>query len=163
MSVISGQSDDDALLRDPHSPAYRQNSSARRVSFYENGSPVGNLSELEGDSYRDVPATGLRAPVHRPLDQTPPSPAYTASNRGVRRGSTALLSDLGGYLGPPTGARHRPRTDVKTSNLQTVYQGSEVYQGPGTMPAPRPSSANPKSPDSFMDDMTLADAGGLLK
>ena len=157
MSVVSGHSDDDALLRDPLSPAYRQNSpSTRRVSFYGAGNPVGGLSELEGDSYRDAPATSLRAPVHRPLyDQTPPSPAYTASNRGLRRGSTALLSDLGGFSGPP--ARHRPRSDVRASNLETVPQGPEAA------PLSRPSSANPKSPDQYMNDMTLMDAGGLLK
>lgn len=179
LSGMTGQSDDDTLLaRDPLSPASRNNSTStpRKVSFFDAGNLLGNNAnvgssngdnESEPDTPRTSTAGGLRSPssitgMRSSTESMPPSPAHTASTRGFRRGSSALLQDLGGLLGPPT-SRHRQRSDARSpTTLQTVPQGT-----PFQMPSSPHSSTQSPTPSgrytpSNLDDLMLMDPGGLL-
>ncbi|CAK7212420.1 hypothetical protein SBRCBS47491_001457 [Sporothrix bragantina] len=167
LSGLSGQSDDDTLLaRDPLSPASRNNSTStpRKVSFYDAGNLLGGGdNESEPDTPRSSAAGGLRSPsiagMRSSTDSVPPSPAHTASNRGFRRGSSALLQDLGGLLGPPT-SRSRQRSEGRPHTLQTVPQGTP-FQMPSS-PLSSQSSQSGRYTPSNLDDLTLMDPGGLL-
>ena len=166
LSGLSGQSDDDTLLaRDPLSVASHNNiaSTPRKVSFFDAGNLLGGDNESEPDTPRSCNAAGLRSPgvagTRLSTDSTPPSPAHTASSRGFRRGSSALLQDLGGLLGPPT-TRHRQRSDARPQPLQTVPQGTP-FQAPASPLSSQPSPSDLYT-SSNMDDLTLMDPGGLL-
>ncbi|CAK7218367.1 hypothetical protein SEUCBS140593_003523 [Sporothrix eucalyptigena] len=169
LSGLSGQSDDDTLLaRDPLSPASRNNSTStpRKVSFFDAGNLLGVDNESEPGTPRSSTAGGgLRSPgsitgMHSSTDSVPPSPAHTASNRGFRRGSSALLQDLGGLLGPPS-SRHRQRSDARSSTLQTVPQGTP-FQMPASPLSSTQSTQSGRYTPSNLDDLTLMDPGGLL-
>ncbi|OAA56686.1 pth11-like integral membrane protein [Niveomyces insectorum RCEF 264] len=174
LSDLTGLSDDTLLARDPLSGSSRNNSTStgRKVSFIDAGGLLNGSTASDNDSH-DRSSTGPAQPesstsigVLAPHNSTPPSPAYPASNRGVRRGSTALLQDLGGLLGPPT-SQPRYRSDTRSpTSLQTVPQESHFESplsprssaSPGSSRSPQPRY----TPHDSMDDMMLMDPGGLL-
>ncbi|GAO16832.1 uncharacterized protein UV8b_01103 [Ustilaginoidea virens] len=55
----------------------------------------------------------------------PPAPA-SASKSGIHRGSTALLQDLGGLLGPLNARTSKARSSDVDTELQTIPQSREV-------------------------------------
>lgn len=134
------RSDDSLLSRDQLS---KQDSimTPRRVSFFD----VGGLLEESGGS-----SGSYRRPSHASslVDprQSHPSPTLPASSGGFRRGSSALLQDLGGLLGPRSSnsARSKPKSGTE---LDTIVQSQQeqTYNMHG----------NP--------DPVLRDPGGLLK
>ncbi|KAL1893174.1 hypothetical protein Sste5346_006606 [Sporothrix stenoceras] len=174
LSVLSGHSDDDTLLaRDPLSPASRNNSTStpRKVSFFDAGNLLGGNNNVGGDeSEPDTPRTstagGLRSPssitgMRSSTDSMPPSPAHTASSRGFRRGSSALLQDLGGLLGPPT-SRHRQRSDARSPTLQTVPQGTPFQMPSSPLSSTHSPTQSGRYTPSNLDNLMLMDPGGLL-
>ncbi|KIH94765.1 pth11-like integral membrane protein [Sporothrix brasiliensis 5110] len=176
LSGLSGQSDDDTLLaRDPLSPASRNNSTftPRKVAFFDAGNLLGGDSgsgdnESEPDTARISTAGGVRSPtsigggvMRSSTDSVPPSPAHTASGRGFRRGSTALLQDLGGLLGPPT-SRNRQRSDGHSPTLQTLPQGTPMQMPPSPLSSSQSPTQSGHATPSNLDNLTLMDPGGLL-
>ena len=147
----------------------RSESSAthRRVAFFDYGGllddqPLPNRrpSSLSSDQ-SGVPPTAV------------PKPAVPASGTGFRRGSAALLKDVGGFLAPPSFnfARPRARTDsggelpsfdLARPRARTNSGGDHPRsvpparkEGPKSTPPP-PSGAAKKEPPQLMD------VGGLL-
>lgn len=142
------RSDDSLISRDPLS---RKDSlvTPRRVSFFDVG---GLLEESAGESSGSFrreshssntePASSSHVSSH-----VQPSPSLPASSGGFRRGSSALLQDLGGLLGPRGPS---PSTRPKPSNgteLHTIHQ-SQHEQTHNMHGNPNP---------------VLKDPGGLLK
>ncbi|KAH6664757.1 hypothetical protein F5X68DRAFT_265816 [Plectosphaerella plurivora] len=139
---------DDSLL--PHDAMYktRSNSSTtpRRVSFFDVG---GLLSDDQGSGSsrrRDSYLSGVD-PLS-PVSQDLPSPALPASATGQRRGSTTLLQDIGGFIGPPGPRANRPRPS----------NGTELH----TIPQSR-LMRNAIFDPSVNDGPELNDVGGLLR
>lgn len=169
LSGLSGQSDDDTLLaRDPLSPSSRNNSAStpRKVSFFDAGNLLSGDNESEPDTPRNSTGAGLRPPgsgagITLSSDSIPPSPAHTASTRGFRRGSTALLQDLGGLLGPPS-SRQRQRSDARSPSLQTLPQGTPFQMPSSPLSSTQPTPQSGRYTPSNLDDLTLMDPGGLL-
>ncbi|CAK7264197.1 hypothetical protein SEPCBS57363_000957 [Sporothrix epigloea] len=165
LSGHSGQSDDDTLLaRDPLGPECRTYSSStpRKVSFFDAGNLLGGDNESEFDTPRSSTACGLSSStitgMHLSTDNVHLAPAHTASKRGLHRGSSALLQDLGGLLGPPS--QKRQRSDARPHCLQSVLQGAQ----PQMLSSPlnlQPSQSRRYSP-SNPNNLELIDPGGLL-
>ncbi|KAK3352370.1 hypothetical protein B0T25DRAFT_184220 [Lasiosphaeria hispida] len=141
----SAAQSDDALLGVNRMPSTRSNSSAtpRKVSFFDAGNL---LPEAEGSSSRRASS------AHDPTSpHSLPSPTKQASMSGLRRGSTALLQDLGGLLSPLSARAAKTRAKSATE-LQPV-QPARSEAEPSPPPAyPEPKRAEPE----FMD------VGGLL-
>ncbi|CAK7263669.1 hypothetical protein SEPCBS119000_000600 [Sporothrix epigloea] len=165
LSGHSGQSDDDTLLtRDPLSSESRAYSSStpRKVSFFDAGNLLGGDNESELDTPRSSTACGLSsstiAGMRLSTDNVHLAPVHTASKRGLHRGSSALLQDLGGLLGPPS--QNRQRSDARQHCLQTVLQGTSSQ----TLSSPLASqtSSSSRYMPSHMNGLELKDPGGLL-
>ncbi|KAF6842153.1 integral membrane protein [Colletotrichum plurivorum] len=138
---------DASLLPHDQFSSSRSNSTVtpRRVSFFDVG---GLLSE---DQLGGAP-TFRRDSLVSSVDPMSsghgiPSPTLPAPTSGVRRGSTALLQDLGGLLGPinTKQSRQKPRSGTE---LQPIPQ-SQHDDHPSYNPRP--------------GEPTLNDLGGLLK
>ncbi|KAJ9137332.1 Integral membrane protein [Pleurostoma richardsiae] len=136
----AGRSDDSLLPRDQLSPMQRSNSSAtpRRVSFFD----VGGL--LSTDDSRSTSRRDSYLSSVDPLSpHSAPSPTMPASATGYRRGSQALLQDLGGLLGShDTSARSRGGTELQPIPRESPYESHYDSGGGGPV---------------------LMDAGGLLR
>ncbi len=167
----SGFSDDGTFSsRDPLSPVSRNNSTSapRKVSFFDAGNLLGNNDdgESETDTLRNGTGTSMRSPgssagLQSSGGSVPPSPAYAASSRGTRRGSTALLHDIGGLLGPPS-SRRRQSSEPRSAGLQTVPQDSPFLLPSSPLSPRQQSIQSSRFPTTDFDDMSLMDAGGLL-
>lgn len=150
-------------------------SSPRRVSFFDYG---GLLSDSNNDP--TPTARGRRessvstAIVEPPRPNTVPVPAVPASANGLRRGSTTLLQDLGGFLIPltfaaavPKAARSAARRSLSrgrgrpksTSDLESIPQKQDELPPPPTY-----SSEERRLQEQGQGEgLELVDAGGLLK
>jgi len=140
---------DDPLLSVDGMSSTRSNSTAtpRKVSFFDQG----NLpSADEGSSRRASYVSGPLSPNGLP------SPSKPAGASGVRRGSTALLQDIGGLLSPRL-AKPRKKS---TSDLSPV-PGSRQETPTSTSPPTSPPSY-PKPPPAWKADIDFVDPGGLL-
>ncbi|KAJ2905437.1 hypothetical protein MKZ38_005535 [Zalerion maritima] len=150
---LADTSDASLLSRDQHtnppSPgASRSNSttSPRKVSFFDVGGLLDDggaagTGRMRRDSYNSSVDPLSPVGTYGPLNNGPaPSPALPASNSGFRRGSTALIHDLGGLLPLGQSRQHRSARSSRSAGteLQTIPQGR-----PGGIP-------------------DLVDAGGLL-
>jgi len=129
----TAESDDSLLCGDPLTSS-RSGSVAtpRKVSFFDPGS------------------TGRDGYLPNPETLSPhalPSPSIPAAASGLRRGSTALLQDLGGFSNPPAA---RPPPPPKPRG------GTELR------PIPHVSPYESQYPPNGMADMVLMDPGGLL-
>lgn len=133
---------DDSLLTHELGPMGDTNSSQRRVSFFDVG---GLLEEANGGSSTTQRGESSGSySGERSMEQQSPTPAVPASHSGLRRGSTTLLQDLGGFLGSSSIKTGRSKSKAGTE-LQPIPQHQPTYNPHG----------NP--------DPILMDPGGLLK
>ncbi|KAH7626210.1 hypothetical protein B0T09DRAFT_52023 [Sordaria sp. MPI-SDFR-AT-0083] len=142
--------------------------SPRRVSFFDYG---GLLSDEPTRGRRE---SSVSTTVEPPRPNTVPVPAVPASTNGLRRGSAALLQDLGGFLSPLTLAavpksvrkrssstgrgRGRPKS---TSDLESIPQMPGEQWGHGEE-LPTYSSEERRHGQGQGHDLELVDVGGLL-
>ncbi|KAG6017298.1 hypothetical protein E4U43_001808, partial [Claviceps pusilla] len=152
-----GDQSDDSLFSHDISPKsdLQTRRGGRGLSFLDVGGLLDESVKGSSSSYRRGSYTSsslepnsssnTAPPLLPPLPPLPPL-AMSASNSGVRRGSRALLQDLGGFLAPlnsnSSSARSRRGTE-----LQPIPQSHEKQ-------APKPRST------MFPE---LLDPGGLLK
>jgi hypothetical protein len=125
---------DDSLI--PHDPLSQSKNEAsvppRRVSFFD----VGGL--LDGpESSGGVRANSRDSSKEDSAQSRTPPPSLPASSGGFRRGSTALLQDLGGLFGPTTTRQPRSKSRAGGTELQTIPQSRpesryETHEQPGT-------------------------------
>lgn len=135
------RSDDSLLSQEPPKPNLLV--TPRRVSFFDVG---GLLDDSVGTS-----SASIRRGSHASssTETAHPPPPVAASTQGFRRGSSALLQDLGGLLGPrPSNtSRSRSYSYRQGTELQTISQSShELSHTPSKVPEP-----------------VLKDPGGLLR
>lgn len=136
-----------------HSPgAASSTMTPRKVSFFD----VGGLLEEDSQrrrqsSTRTTTDTDGESSSHAPLQWTP-SYEQGLSPAPPRRGSSALLQDIGGLLGPRTQRNH---SAFRGYELQTILQ---------EQPSPNSSHDSPQ-PNMARQQTTLSlqDVGGLLK
>ena len=115
-------------------------SGPRRSEFFDVG---GLLEEDIGVNSIDFGAEGSTQST------LVPSPTHNASSRGFRRGSQAILQDLGGFLSSTTPRINLSPPSRKGSDLEmTSRSGSEKEE---------------KILSKEPDDMVFMDPGGLLK
>ncbi|KAF5123575.1 uncharacterized protein G6M90_00g022520 [Metarhizium brunneum] len=132
---------DDSLL--PHDPLTKVDSNKKRLSFLDVGGLLEESVAGSSGSYRRGSYTSSTLDPNSPNAAPPPS--VPASNNGVRRGSTALLQDLGGLLGPLNTRAARAKSKPGTE-LQPIPQSREIQaHNPHGNPSPE-----------------LKDPGGLL-
>ncbi|GAB1318771.1 Rhodopsin domain-containing protein [Madurella fahalii] len=128
----------------------RSNSTAtRRVSFFDYG---GLLDDQPRPTSRRE--SGMSSDRPTPAAAVP-EPAVPASMNGFRRGSAALLQDLGGFLMPPGSKTAKPARPKKANNNTT------------RQPIRRSQTEAPSAPSTHSDDRRtsapeLIDVGGLL-
>jgi len=89
----------------------------RRVSFFDVGGLLEDSVGTNSSSYRRESHSSNIDPLHTHA----PTPALPAGTSGLRRGSSALLQDLGGLLTPHTSNATRPKSRNGTE-LQTIPQ-----------------------------------------
>lgn len=140
----------DAVRDFQPSPTTDLPTTPRGMSFFDVGGLLGS-----NDSPSRRPSNTLPQPTRNnlppPTLQQPPS---TASATGSRRGSHALLQDIGGLLSPsPQPAAPRPAPSTQNSDLIEALQTS-----------PPKNSATPFSPRPQKQRVprALQDVGGLL-
>lgn len=138
-------SDDSSLARDPLSKPDPKGSK-KGISFLDVGGSLDESVAGSSSSYRRGSHNSCTMEPNSPTYAAAPPPAVPARTSGVRRGSTALLQDLGGLLGPlnTKASRTRPRGGTE---LQPIPQSREVQAT---------KSHIKTSPE-------LRDPGGLLK
>ncbi|KAF5524318.1 hypothetical protein CGCA056_v005170 [Colletotrichum aenigma] len=146
-SRSNAERSDASLLPHDQLSSSRSNSTTtpRRVSFFDVG---GLLSEDQFGvpTYRRDSLVSTIDPKSSPGHGVP-SPTLPAPSTGMRRGSTALLQDLGGLLGPNNTKQSRQKT----------RSGTELQPIPQSLHDDHPSY-NPRP-----GEPTLIDPGGLLK
>lgn len=138
------RSDDSLLPRDPTIASQPSSTTTpRRVSFFDIGGLLPN--DEQSRSYRD----SYNSSVDPMSPRSVPSPTVPAGTTGFRRGSQALLQDLGGLL-TPFGS-NSSRSNSRTANgteLETIPQH------------PREPAYVPLS---YRNQPAIADPGGLLR
>ncbi|KAH6635540.1 hypothetical protein B0J18DRAFT_50498 [Chaetomium sp. MPI-SDFR-AT-0129] len=147
-------------------------SASRGVSFFDYG---GLLNDQNPTTTLNTARGNLSSPssssstTPSPSTTKPPDPAVTASGSGFRRGSSALLQDLGGFLAPPGSRTTRQKSRPKSASrpLSPIRQGEtrgDKTAGPSPTPAPpEPSSARAgRASGSGGQGPELMDVGGLL-
>lgn len=140
------QSDDQLLTVDRLSPT-RSNSMStpRKVSFFDHGNLLG---DEEGSPSR----RGSTIPPQAPPTSGAPPPTRRASVKGLRRGSTTILQDLSGILGPLNPKQGKPR-QKSTPELPTIHAAKEAQLA---SPPSYPGSG------TWKPELELVDVGGLL-
>ncbi|KAH8681143.1 hypothetical protein BX600DRAFT_504876 [Xylariales sp. PMI_506] len=125
----------------------------RKVSFFDVG---GLLADEVSPSHRDSFTSSIDplSPVS-PFSmfataQNAPAPTVPAAASGLRRGSQALIQDLGGLMPPPSDRVARPNPDISSrgTELQTISHASR-----------RPAF----NPHAYQAAPELMDPGGLLR
>ncbi|WYZ45245.1 hypothetical protein EsH8_VIII_000561 [Colletotrichum jinshuiense] len=139
---------DSSLIPHDQLSSSRSNSTTtpRRVSFFDVG---GLLSEDQAGGSPTLRRDSVVSSVD-PISSGGhgvPLPTLPAASTGLRRGSTALLQDLGGLLGPLNTKQSRRKSRAGTE-LQPIPQ-SQHDDHPSYNPRP--------------GEPTLLDPGGLLK
>ena len=119
-------------------------SGPKRLSFLDVGGLLEHSGGSSSGSYRRESYTSSSLDPSSP--HAPPPPSLPAGTGGVRRGSAALLQDLGGLLGPlnTRSARAKPKN------------GTELQPIPQSRPAQPYNSQRDSGP-------VLMDPGGLLR
>jgi len=134
---------DDSLLPRDHLASQRSTPTPRRVSFFDVGGLLDDQPSIASGS-----VGGRRESNHSSIDPLSPHSAQSsvvpAGSMGTRRGSTALLQDLGGLLGHT----------ASTKPLRNSRGGTELQ------PIPQSQQESPYDPQ---DEPVLMDPGGLLK
>ncbi|KAK3324202.1 hypothetical protein B0T19DRAFT_224773 [Cercophora scortea] len=145
----SGQSDDSTTANDQmSSTASNSVITPRRVSFFDYG---GLLDDQDSRSRREsyISANGLALP------NSAPTPTLPASTAGLRRGSAALIQDLGGFLSPLSSkpAKQKPKTITELEPMTPVKQDVPETPSPLHIEAAVPVASS---------DPVLMDMGDLL-
>ncbi|KAH6631618.1 hypothetical protein F5144DRAFT_629604 [Chaetomium tenue] len=147
----------------------------RRVSFFDYGGLLDDQPPPTATTIGTAPKLPRASSSLSGSDGSPmrrPEPAVPASGSGFRRGSAALLQDLGGFLVPPgaKGASRsaKPRTR-SGSSLSPIKQARKEEESRSPPPQPRSSPpAPPPAPQPRDGDgewtgaPRLMDVGGLL-
>ncbi|WQF80307.1 hypothetical protein CDEST_05321 [Colletotrichum destructivum] len=141
------RSDASLLPHDLSSSRSNSTTTPRRVSFFDVGGLLSEDQVGAGPTFRRDSIVSSVDPMSVVSGHGAPSPALPASSTGLRRGSTALLQDLGGFLGP-LNAKHSRQTSRTGTELQPIPQ-SQHDDHPSYNPRP--------------GEPTLSDPGGLLK
>lgn len=138
----SAERSDDSLL--PHDQFAKADSliTPRRLSFFDVGGLLEGSIGASSSSYRRE-STNSTIDPHTP--NTMPN-SLPATSSGMRRGSTALLQDLGGLLGPVTSKSSRSKPN----------NGTELQPIPQSHSEPQTYNMHGKP------DPVLRDPGGLL-
>jgi hypothetical protein len=119
----------------------------RKVSFFDVGGLLEEDAPRRGSSTRTE--TDGESSTQGPLDPTWSHEDGLSPPPAARRGgSSALLQDLGGLLGP----RSKTRQPSRSYELQTMVQAQPSYDAPGSHDLSRQQTTN-----------SLQDVGGLLK
>jgi hypothetical protein len=144
---ISRSEDPERSIRSASSATHR------RVSFFDYG---GLLDDQPQPDRRPSSVASGESGVPPPAA---PQPAVPASGAGFRRGSVALLREVGGFLAPPVlsfiAPRPKPRTDSDSSVSPT--QPTLTEEPSSSSPPPPPAEPAKK------EEPQLMDVGGLLQ
>ncbi|KAF4980771.1 hypothetical protein FZEAL_3285 [Fusarium zealandicum] len=112
---------DDSLL--PHDPLTQTRSESgitpRRVSFFDVGGLLDAPRENSGSYRADSHDSSNRESSQ---SHSPPAPLLPAGTGGFRRGSTALLQDLGGLFGPLNARQSHAKISTGGTELQSIPQ-----------------------------------------
>ncbi|KAH6659802.1 hypothetical protein BKA67DRAFT_653015 [Truncatella angustata] len=146
-------SDDSLLAPDQETSRTNTEITPRRVSFFDVG---GLLEEDQQTQWRDSFTSSVDplSPVSPFSTLSPhniPTPTIPASSNGLRRGSQALLQDIGNLLSPstPRQTRSSPEISPRTTELQSM---SHLRRGPAYAQDFRNQA-----------ELELMDPGGLLR
>lgn len=148
------RSDDSLLAPDQGISRSPTDSTPRRVSFFDVG---GLLEDDRATRWREsfnssVDPLSPVSPYSALSPHTIPTPTIPAGSTGLRRGSQALLQDIGGLLTPPSQprpARSSPEISPRTTELQTM---THLRRGPAFAQDYRNQR-----------ELELMDPGGLLR
>lgn len=136
-----------------HSPGGASSTmTPRKVSFFDVGGLLEEDSQQRRVSSTRTTDTDGESSSHAPLPWTP-SYEHGLSPAPSRRGSSALLQDIGGLLGPRT---QRNQPSFRGYELQTILQ-EHPSPGSSTEPSPQPNMSRQQT------TLSLQDVGGLLK
>jgi hypothetical protein len=114
----STERSDDSLLSARDLAKQESLANPRRVSFFDVGGLLEDAVGTSSSSYRRESHSSNVDPLHT---HHVPSAALPAGSSGLRRGSSALLQDLGGLLTPKTSNATQPKSRNGTE-LQTIPQ-----------------------------------------
>ncbi|KAM7216035.1 hypothetical protein V8F06_008613 [Rhypophila decipiens] len=135
------------------SPGTNMAFTPRRVSFFDYGGLLDDQagSNRQGSSFSNGPTT----------PNSVPSSAVQAGTGGLRRGSQALLQDLGVFLNPLSPLNHHQKTmktrAKSTPELEPVKQSAHEDADP-----PPPVQKKPEASAPVRSEPVLMDIGGLL-
>jgi hypothetical protein len=122
----SAQASQDLLIYRTESRTDESPHESRKLSFYDVGGLLEEGPGTSSESYRRG-SSFTSSSMEASTSQTVPQASRKASTGGVRRGSTALLQDLGGLLGPlnsKSSVRSKHRTGTE---LQPIQQSQQEY------------------------------------
>lgn len=137
----SAQASGDLLIYRTESPPHE----SRKLSLYDVGGLLEDSAGTSSGSFRR--GSGFTSSSMDASTSQAPQASRKASTNGVRRGSTALLQDLGGLLGPlnsKSSVRSKHRTGTE---LQPIPQSHQEHH----------------TSRSEASDLVLMDPGGLLR
>lgn len=141
----SAKASQDLLIYKTESRTESQHES-RKLSLFDVGGLLEDGPGTSSGSYRRG-SSFTSSSMEASTSQTAPPASRKASVNGVRRGSTALLQDLGGLLGPlnsKSSVRSKHRTGTELQPIQQSHQEHHASQNEGS-------------------DLVLNDPGGLLR
>ncbi|KAM0524550.1 hypothetical protein ACHAPE_000647 [Trichoderma viride] len=144
-SPQSAKASQDLLIYKTESRTESQHES-RKLSLFDVGGLLEDGPGTSSGSYRRG-SSFTSSSMEASTSQTAPPASRKASVNGVRRGSTALLQDLGGLLGPlnsKSSVRSKHRTGTELQPIQQSHQEHHASKDEG-------------------GDLVLSDPGGLLR
>ncbi|KAL7789055.1 GPCR protein, PTH11-type [Trichoderma ceciliae] len=142
----SAQASQDLLIYRAESP-HESPHESRKLSLFDVGGLLEDSAGTSSGSYRRG-SSFTSSSVDASTSQTIPQASRKASTNGVRRGSTALLQDLGGLLGPMNS-----RSSVRSKHRT----GTELQ------PIPQSHQEHHRASQGEGSDLVLMDPGGLLR
>jgi hypothetical protein len=145
-----GQERSSMSRSEDHGESSRSDSSGthRRVSFFDYGGLLDDQKPPnQGESSTSSDHSG-GSPT------TVPAPALPASGNGFRRGSAALLQDLGGFLSPTMSKQTKPK--LKRRDTGEPSPPPQSKKGGSKPPSPQRDTAS-------QGELQLMDVGGLLE
>ena len=156
-------------LEKPPSPTEIPMPTPRRMSFFDVG---GLLDEPHSPAHLHHPPTQLLSPIQIPhVTHEPPPPTSTQQSR---RGSHALLEDIGGLLSAPASSpqisrpQQQPQMTLRpaptTRNFSRPHSRNEIMPMPSieSRASLRPNSSQQGNISPKSCGPILQDAGGLL-
>ncbi|KAK0630618.1 hypothetical protein B0T17DRAFT_489304 [Bombardia bombarda] len=156
----SGTKSDDFLLpADQTSASPGKNNTSRRVSFFDYGGLLNDETDVKIRRESNVSMTNGSVSPHN-LNGVP-TPSIPASASGVRRGSTALLQDIGGFLNPSKSSKAKPAKSC--TELQPIQHQQQHRKQSKKDERRSPSPTKKGSVNSMgKPEPVLMDIGGLL-